>query len=815
MIDHYLKVSVRNLLRNKLASLISVIGLAIALGGAFLVYAYVGWERSYNTHLTDTEHVYRVVRSTESSSGVSYSVRASGALARALQDTYPEVEESIRLYRRRIFVGTGETGDTALFCMADPTVFDFLDVDVIGSKGLALLNKPGAVLLSESFSRKLFNDKDPVGMTVELEENFRGSYTVAGVFRDFPQNTTLHFDALYVPGPSQDKEQKFGWSSWTPHGWLAVEVFIRLRPDTVIGRFEETIQQILGQHLPDVADNNAYHLQALERIYLHTWPDFGVPGLPAIDTVRYGDADRLVAAVLVSLMLLLVACANFVNLATARASLRQREVGVRKVVGAGRRDLVGQFLGEAALVTIAAILLGAGISYFALDAFRELAQSRVLLTTLTLTDGIILVGGAMLVGLSAGAYPAFYLSALSPVKAIVNQVESAGSGGTLRRALVTLQFVGSILLIAFTIVISTQIRFMRGQHLGFDSEQVIDMPLYEAANQTRYWGNYGNELKRQYREVGKRFTSHPNVTGATSTRFGLTHYFPVSVQSPDSDETGELPVEFMSVEESFLDFFDIRLLANQFLSHDAADRPSDGEFQWVVTETALNTLGFDTPEDAIGKRVRWSGLNRVGPPVGVIEDLRFGNLKRSTEPLVLVPGVWNFKLLYVRVKPDNFPQTLQHLKAMWKHYLPDRPFSLRFLDEEIDKLYRAEQGQQRLFSVFSGLAVAIGVMGVFGLAAFLAERRVKEICVRKILGARPLALLGLLLRDHIRLILIATMIAIPASVVLSRQWLDDYVTRIELSAWPFVCRPGFVSSLRLRRFHSTRAGRFGRIRRGI
>jgi putative ABC transport system permease protein len=470
---------------------------------------------------------------------------------------------------------------------------------------------------------------------------------------------------------------------------------------------------------------------------------------------------------------------------------------------------MAQFLGEAVLVTIAAVVLGAGIGFLALDGFRDLAQSQVIIDGLTIGDVVLLVGGALLVGLVAGAYPAFYLSGLSPITAILNQAESAGKGGTLRRALVTLQFAASMLLIALTIVMTTQIDYMRGRDLGFSSEQVIDMPLYEAANQTRYWGRYGYELKRKYCDVAERFTAHPNVTDVTSTRFTLTNYFGATVRSLDSDVIGELPIAFLSVEESFLDFFKIKLLAGRFFTDDSIDGGQSGHREWVVTRAAAKMLGF-TPEEAIGKRVLLGlGGGQTGQVSGVIEDLRFGSLKGNMEPLILIPGTGNFKMLNVRVKPGNFDETVAHLARTWKSYLPDRPFSFRFLDERIDALYRAEQGQQRLLSVFSGLAIFIGVMGVFGLAAFLAERRVKEICVRKILGACPLALFGLLLRDHVWLILVASVVAIPTSAFLSRRWLDDYATRIDLSVWPFVIAAAIclLATLAAVSIHASRAVR--------
>jgi len=531
MVHHYIKTAIRNLLKSKLASLISIAGLAVALAGVFLVYAYVRWEMSYNHHFNGIENVYRVLRSTDSDAGRAYEVRTSGPLAPALVESYPEVEATVRLMRRKTYTGNGEEGEIARFCVADENVFTFFDLEPSGKD---LLAEPGRVLISSSLAAKLYGGADPVGQLIQLEDQFRGDYEVAGTFSDFPRNTTVRFDVLTIR--SSIGQNHYAWQDWTERGWMQIETFIRLRPDADVVSFASRIQDLLDLHLPNVAVHTKYHLQPFSRIYLHTLNDFGVAGLPAHDEVRYGDAERLKASVGVAVILLLVACANYVNLSTARASLRHREVGVRKAVGASRALQIRQFLSESLVVTLASVCAGMGIAYLALPAFRELVGSPVSLDALSLLDGAVLLLGSICMGVTAGAYPAFGLSSLAPVRAIRQQAEVTGRGGYLRRALVTMQFAASIVLIAFTFVVSSQVSHMQGQDPGFSSDQVISMMLFQTSNQTRYWGPGGRTLKKQYNSVRERFMSHPNVTGATCTRFGSPHFF--QRRSEHSEEAG-------------------------------------------------------------------------------------------------------------------------------------------------------------------------------------------------------------------------------------------------------------------------------------
>lgn len=804
MITHDIKSALRNLRRGGIASAISVAGLAVALAGAALVYAYVRWESSFNTSFPNTEHVYRVVRGAKAGGAVAYDLRTSGPLGPTLKETYPEVESYLRLMRRRVFVGTGERGDTVLLCIADRNLFDFLGIDAAIPAGM--LDHQNGVLLTASFAKTLFGDDDPVGRLVRMEETYRGDYHVAGVIPDPPANVTIRFDVLSFVGVIDMPT----WAiiDWLPRNWKSIETFVRLRPDTDVAAFERKIQQLFTTYLAEVADHSSYHLQRFDDIYLRTLRDFDTPGLGAVEQIRYGDADRLRAASIVALVLILVACGNFVNLATARATLRHRGVGVRKAVGASRGALVRQLLVESSLMTALAMCLAAGIVALTIEPFRALVGSPVPLSALTWGDAVLLVFGAACIGLVAGAWPAQYLSRTPPAEAFRSTSAVAPRSGRLRFALVTLQFAASAILIAFTLVVGRQVDHLVRQDLGFSRDLVIAMKPFEAANQTRYWGGYGFEFKNRYREVRDRFTSHPNVTAATGTRFGLTGYFGSTVYPMDSEVAEEVPVAFIGAEESFDEFFEVEILAGRGFTPETLDRRRERQYEWVVTELAARALGYQTPDEAIGKRLRWAaGETRVGPIVGVIGDLRLGSLKQESQPLMIVPDIFNMKTLYVRVKPDNLDETLAHLEATWKHYLPDRPFRFDFLDDEIARLYQAESGQRRVLSAFSWLSVVVGVMGVFGLAAFIVERRLKEISVRKVLGASRGGLLALLLRDHLGLVAAAVLVATPVSIWLSARWLEDYATRIALGPAPFAAAAAvcLLAMLAAVAFHAARA----------
>lgn len=353
MLLHYLTVSLRNVLRNKLASSISVFGLAIALGGSMLVYAYVRWEFGYNTGFPDKAHVYRMVRSTESNTGVSFNIRTSGPLGPAIQASHPEVVSVTRLLRRRIFVGTGEKGEASMFCAADPNVMAFCAIEIVRGSAESL-HLPGTVALSESYARLLFGGTDVVGRQVEVEESFVGAYEVVAVFKDFDDHTTQWFAVLAFPDPPADDQQSrsgmAAYYSWNARGWLPIETFLQLRSDADVDALESGIQKLLGVHLPDVASYNAYHLQPFNRIFLHNLPDYGVPDLGGGYGISYGDAGRLRGAILIAVMLVF-------GLAAFLAERRLKEICVRKVLGAGPWSLVYLLMRDhISLVLVASIV---------------------------------------------------------------------------------------------------------------------------------------------------------------------------------------------------------------------------------------------------------------------------------------------------------------------------------------------------------------------------------------------------------------------------------------------------------------------------
>jgi len=785
MLRNYLIIAVRNLMNQKIYTSINVLGLSIGMACCLLIFLFAKKEMSYNKQFENGDRIFKVIRETAEDSGNrTFNERTSGPLGVAIKEQFPEVKEVVRLYRRDGWVTVQNQTFGVTFCASDLNMVDFFGLELkTGDPKTALLD-PNAVLLTERTAKTLFGEENPIGAVIQAEAALLdGDYKVAGILKDLPASSTLQFDLLTIDTRLANRHSS---NTWSKRGWRFFETYVFLPEPHRAEELEGKMQSIILQHMgAEVAAKNRYHLQNFDSIYLYSVPqyhimkaDYGASG------IVYGNINEVRLALLIALFILLIACVNFINLSTARSVKRAREVGLRKTVGASRKMIMIQFLGETVLLSAIAIVCAVGLVQLALPAFSNFVGKTLEFDIIK--NPFLLVFPAtlsILVGMIAGSYPAFYLSAFQPNEVL--KAATISRGDNLRKFLVIFQFSISIVLVIGTTVSSEQLSYLRKKDLGFDRSQVVILPIFF---QLSGGSREALDLNRKYNTVKQAFLSHPHVLAASASRFGIGGFSP-QVRF-EAEETGEQPYQFrlFPVEEDFISAFGINLLFGRNFTRthteltysERQERNIDEMF--ILNETAARRLGWENP---VGKRLEWrsnSGTETSsGTVIGLVEDFHFQSLRETVEPMVMVSEFMNLKSLYLKVDTSEFQETLGFLEATWKQFLPNRPFAFRFLNDRLDQLYQEEARLTRIFTAFSSLAIFVSCLGLFGLASSIAEQRTKEIGIRKVLGASTGGIITLLIRDFAKPVTIAAFISIPIAYYLMRRWLEDFPYRIELA----------------------------------
>ena len=791
MFKNYLTVAIRNLLRHKVYSLINISGLAMGLGCVILMGLYIQHEWQYDQQHPLRDQTYRVLRETTLSDGKSeFAGRTSGALATALQQDIPEIETATRVLRREAWVQAGEKGFDHVFCLADPTILDLFHLPLALGNRESATQQPASVVITETMANKLYGHENPIGKTLQIEESNLGeTYTVVGVLKDMPTQSTMRFDIMAFGSTTHKKH--WCWDTWQPTNWRYVETYIVLPHTVVIPDLEHKISNLIETYMgPDIQKANTYHLQPLKDIYLYSKQDYDLTRLASINIYpNYGDIATLYGAGAISLFILLIACINFMNLTTARSTTRIREVGMRKVVGAHRSQLMTQFIGEAILLSLTALMLAIILVQLTLPTFNTFIEKNLTLSSSLsqLLPALFIL--TLCVGFFAGSYPALYLSRFSPITIFKGTSKTSAATLWVRKGLVVFQFAISVILIVGAITVTNQLSYIRHKDLGFDKELVVSTPIFWTVKTMTTWGRKGVELRKRYNMVKQEFLKHPSVIDACVSRFKMgigsglqTFYAPDAISN-------EHQFAVIGGDEDFIPFFDLQLLQGQNFTQVYAektywDRNQSKEDELVIlNETAVQKLGLTDP---IGKRFHYKN-QRQGRIIGVVKDFNFKSLHEPIEPLVLTSERYDYKYVYLKIRSDNLPETLAFLEDTWRKYIPSRAPIINFLDQDIDlRHYVAESRLNKIMDVFSGLAIFIACLGLFGLATFTAERKMREIGIRKVLGASIPQILGLLSKEFIVLVLIANLIAWPVAYYLMHDWLQNFAYRTNLSVGIFL-----------------------------
>jgi putative ABC transport system permease protein len=770
MWQNYLKVALRTLRKQPGYTAINVVGLAVGLVCCGFIGLYVQDELRFDRFHERADRIYRLTRETRVGGQGGAGAVTSAPMAPVLEADLPEVEHAVRVVLSSGLLERGEGArrvrrqEDAL-AYADAAFFDVFTFPLVAGDPRRALAAPGGVVLSETLARFYFGDADPMGQPLRLDN--LTTLTVTGVMRDVPANSHLAFDAV-VSWATWDAVQRANDGAWLLDEWNAnyLYTYLLLAEDAAPGRVEAALPAFVERHMSEIVrdlfEGYALRLQPLPAI--HLGPSLTGEAAPPTDPARL----RLVA--LIGLFILLIACANFVNLATARSAQRAKEVGLRKSIGAQRGQLVRQLLAESVLVSGAAFVLALAAILLLLPAFDTLAGKEI--GSLWAHGGLypLLLGSlALVVGLGAGSYPALVLSGFRPAAVLRGPFRGSRRGVRLRQGLVVFQFAITIALVAGTAVVYMQLRYMRSQPLGFDQEQVLVVDF-----------NADTAVQERVEAIREVLARQPGVLEASVTSSvpgGGNNELSVEYASPEGPVRQDVMSQY-AVDARYLDALGLTLVAGRALA------PTDSSRAFLLNEAAVAQIGWRTPEDAVGKRF---GLpDAEGEVVGVVQDFHYRGLRDAVEPLFLHPFPVFYGQFALRLAPGDVHETVAGLERAWAEVAPHLPFEYTFLDEGFDEQYRADVRFGSLFGVFAGLAVLVACLGLFGLASYTTAQRTKEIGVRKVLGASAASIVGLLSRDVLRLVAVAFVVASPVAWLVMGRWLEGFAYRAPLSPLLFI-----------------------------
>jgi putative ABC transport system permease protein len=766
MFRNYLVVAIRNLKNSFGYSIINIVGLAIGMACCILILLLIQDEVGYDTHHEHSDRIHRVVRDVRIPGAERFtSTGTSGPLADALVKEFPEVERAVTTMNfSGIFVFDEERGHgfSQRFCTTEPDVFEIFSLPLIKGDPATAISKPGTVVVRESVARKFFGDEDPMGKVLSVEYRYyKGEYVVTGVMEDQPLSSSINFD--FITSSIAEFPAGF-WDMWrAQNNFYPQKTWILMKEGADAKALERKLPDLMERKIgKEIRDTNTWHLQPIERIHLYSTSDYDIPS--------ESDISYIYTYLTVAIFILTLASINFMNLATARSAGRAREVGVRKASGAYQRQLIGQFLGESILLALISMVLAVGLVEAALPTFNNFIEKDLaLLTELDFTRVSGLLGVALLVGTLAGAYPALFLSAFRPVE-VLKGSKGQTSRPVVRKALVVFQFAISIFLMIGSITVRDQINFIRNKNLGYQTEHTLALWLF----------NTDRTLTDRYQEVKRAFLDHPNVLKAAashSVAAGVGQRIAVDVEG---FEPGTWQIPVLGTDEDFLETYKIELLSGRNFS---VDIPTDSTDAFILNETAVKTFGYENP---IGKRFAWPQWERDGVVVGVVKDFHFGSLRDPIGPLVMCVWQDKFNALTLRVRGNDLPETMAFLEKTWRRFIPKEPFDYVFLEEYLNSYYGSDLRLGKTLDIFSGLAVLVACLGLFGLASFTAEQRRKEIGVRKALAASEASIIRLLSGEFMKLVAIALVIATPLAYYGMHVWLQEFHYKIELGAGTFL-----------------------------
>ncbi|WEA02250.1 ABC transporter permease [Mucilaginibacter sp. SJ] len=757
MIRNYIKTAWRNLYRNKAFSLIHILGLTMGITVCLMIFLYIMNEFSVDNFHKQGKNIYRVMRGFDKSKApTSY---LSGPYAPAMLNDYPQdIKMAVRVSPRNNLVSFGEKSFNEKKVYAvDSNFFSLFTFPLLRGDATSALNHPGSVVLTETTAKKYFGNIDnAMGKVVQMDKQLQ--LKVTGIAKDVPSNSHLDFD-LVMPISNYTRDQGF-------NVWINNSLFVYLllnehsSPAALESRFPQFMDKYMGKDMQRFGTKFNLSLRPFKDIYFENASSF--------DNVKHGDKTVVFIFISIAVLIMIIACINFMNLATIRAVERSKEVGMRKVLGALRNHLVWQFIGESILLALISCALSIGLLLLLMPSYNSLLGYALTVSWNSAPIYLFLLGVILFVGFLAGSYPAIFMSAFSPIEALKGKLKLGKGGSFFRQSLVVFQFSISVLLIIGTIVIVNQMRYVKNKSLGYDKEQTV---IVKIDNNDIY--DHMQTFKHQLQNSD--YVKSVSLMSGEPGGFFDMQGFEVEGQH----ETFKSRSEFADFE--YVKTFGLKIIAGRDFSPQFA---TDTTNSVLINRTAAKELGF-TPQQAIGKwiknTVRDSSRRTI---IGVVEDFNFLSLKENMDALVISPSD-DRRVAVIKLKPGNVQAGLAAIKNIYAEVAPVYPFEYSFLDQQFDTTYRNDIRQQTMLSIFSGLAIFIACLGLFGLASFTAAKRTKEIGVRKVLGSSVQNILILISKDLLKPVLLATVIAIPLGYYSMDKWLQSFAYKTPLHWWIF------------------------------
>ena len=748
MLENYFKIALRNIKKHKAFAILNISGLAIGMACSILILLWVQNELSYDRFHPKAAQLYRL---TGSAGDFKAAVSPAG-MGKGLQIALPEIESVVRLSKpsTNLFEADNKKFEEKRVFFADSNFLQVFSFPLLKGNSKTALQRPDGILITEDIAKKYFGEAEAIGKIIrkDNDENF----IVTGVLANTPSNSHVQFDFI-VPMASIAKTNfDLKTNTW---GNFNFYTYLQLKKKLAPGDLEKLkgqINQVFVKNNPNIKID--FNLQPLTSIHLHSQLQIDLPG--------HGNIQYVNIFFIVALFILAVACINFMNLSTARSARRAKEVGLRKVVGAGRNQLIVQFLGESLSIAFFSLFIAIGIVYLLLPFFNQLAEARL---AINLFDEKLLFSFfaiALICGILSGSYPAIFLSGFKPIKVLKGKLSLGGGNLLFRNTLVVTQFVVAIVLLVGTAVVYKQLKFISNKNLGFEKSNLLYVPM------TGDIWNKQQALKAALQQNG--LTSNYSVISDLPTNLVTGT---IDVQWDGKDPKSQIVFPSIDVDENFANVFKMEVLSGRSFS--AAFRGDTSNY--IVNEKALQVLGM-TAKNAVGKSLSFAETK--GTIIGVVKDFNFKSLQYTIEPLVLRLNKYG-GIVVVRTQPGKTEATIKALEDINRTLNPAYPLSYNFLDKDLQNLYRGEQKMGNIFNLFAILAIFISCLGLYGLSAFMAEQRTKEISVRKVLGASIFSIVYLLSGKFTRLILIAVIIAVPVSWLAIDSWLKTFAYRIDVN----------------------------------
>ncbi|MFM2043437.1 MAG: hypothetical protein RLY86_2013 [Pseudomonadota bacterium] len=794
MFQNYLTVALRNLVKHRLYSAINIVGLAVGLAASILILIHVRHETGYDRFFTQSDRIWQVtVEGRIPGRPVEWLSNSAVAMGPSLKQNFPEVEAFTRLIRQGGVLSRGDAQFTELLRLTDPDFFRIFDLPLVEGSVETALADPSGIVLTETMARKYFGDAPALGQTITLDNTH--SLRVSGVLRDLPSNTHLEITALMPVTSVAARNLRQAEQNW---GALCCKTYLLLKEGADGQAMAASMPQWMADNAPTL-NGPTGPLRISDLMTPSIRPLSVIHTQPILADERPGTSlTEIWTFSAIAVLVLVIASINFMNLATARATQRAREVSVRKVVGAGRGQIITQFIGESVLLTLLGLVLAVALAELTLPVFSDLMGTPL---AIDYTDPVLigmLLGLAILVGTAGGAYPAFFLSGFNPAHVLKGASSGVGGGsGRLRAALVVVQFAISIGLMVATTVVYSQLLFARDKELGFDKENVVSIGFPRSAAE-------------QAPVFLETLRNDPAVAAAALTSFmpGEGNESNNSVRLVGDPENREIVIRNDAVGYGFFQAMGMRLVAGRDFDEargtDAVRRPDwqvrdedppAGTEPFTVTagvvinEAALDRFGFRSAEEAVGRQLRAadSEVSTIEMTIiGVVQDFHFRSLHEPIAPAYFILDPDGVGIVVVRLRGGSITAGLDLIDRTWRDLVPGRPIVRQFLSDELQQLYQREENMSRMFAAFSGLAILIACLGLFGLASFTAERRTKEIGLRKVLGARVPDIVRLLVWQFSKPVLVANIIAWPLAWWGMSRWLEGFTYRIDLTPLPFL-----------------------------